>query len=538
MRRRILLTITVLALLAAVPSGAQVAYLDRYVPASPGTEKDLTVFYGPFLVPPGHDMNRITLDLPVHGGFFTAIAPNLVDARTGEEPSDQEAHIHHAHWLRATNDPQDELYYNFGFGWGLSWVFGTGEEKTQGSLADRSALEPSGIRYGIYIKKNQPQTLIYMLHNKTPQPLNLYVVLNVHFIYGTADEIRTANGKEFRALTGKLWGNTFDVPRDAAGDGSFVFPVEVWPGDTRQNPLGAYFTAGWSGTVVATAGHLHPAGREVVIANLGPAGSGCEADSDFDGYPGITILHSRKMDRVPEAFPFSEDYQMGVSKFGFRAPIRLGDRITQFGVYSNRDHAAYGAMSYAGLYLDKLQVPPAATGCNVASYGSVLLTGDPVGGDSKEGILNHAWQGDPDPLCGPSVGPACEQEELLWAGRVPVDTVHIAGFAYLPGNQSYRGPHRLLPQIAAGSQLRFVNDDAPLGIRHTITSCRWPCNGGYVANYPLPDGTFDSRALGFSDPIDGSPTKVEWKTPPELGSGLYSFYCRIHPWMRGAFEVA
>jgi len=26
-------------------------------------------------------------------------------------------------------------------------------------------------------------------------------------------------------------------------------------------------------------------------------------------------------------------------------------------------------------------------------------------------------------------------------------------------------------------------------------------------------------------------------TPPDLAPGRYTYYCRIHPWMRGAFEV-
>ena len=51
-------------------------------------------------------------------------------------------------------------------------------------------------------------------------------------------------------------------------------------------------------------------------------------------------------------------------------------------------------------------------------------------------------------------------------------------------------------QVKKGTSLTFVNEDAALGIRHTVTTCAWPCNGPYVANF-----------------------------------------CRIHPWMRGAFEV-
>ena len=29
----------------------------------------------------------------------------------------------------------------------------------------------------------------------------------------------------------------------------------------------------------------------------------------------------------------------------------------------------------------------------------------------------------------------------------------------------------------------------------------------------------------------------KWKTPTNLGPGTYTYFCRIHPFMRGAFRV-
>lgn len=553
--------------LASIPAGAHTegTPVDRYPPQPAGTEKEMAFYFGPFHVPAGQDLNRITFDLPVHDGFITAIAPDLIDVATGEEPSHQAAHIHHAHWFRTTNDPNDERYQTgleLGDN-GFSWVFGTGEEETQGSLNDRSALEPSGIRYGIYIKGDQPQMLIYMIHNKTAQPMNFWVLLNVKFVSGDAAEIKAATGTEFHSLRGKLWGTTFDVPRQASGDGTYIHPLDVPanPADTdrekaaypeypKSHPyddpttgyraLGKYFTSGYSGTLIAGAGHLHPAGRNVVLANLGPQGSGCEADTDGDGFPGTTLLNSRKLERVPEANYYSEDYQMGATKLGWRAPIRTGDRIAQFGVYSNDLYASYGAMSYAGLYADTQQVPPAPTGCNLESYAPKLLAGDPIGGIATEGVLNHPWHREPDPHCGLSISPynqPCDVNERAWTSSAQTSVVHIAGFKYLPGDLSTSGPTRVLPQVRAGSSIRFVNEDAGLGIRHTVSSCRWPCNGQYVGNYPLPDGDFDSAMLGNVDPVDGSAFKLDWSSPKTLTPGRYSYFCRTHPWMRGAFEV-
>jgi hypothetical protein len=98
-----------------------------------------------------------------------------------------------------------------------------------------------------------------------------------------------------------------------------------------------------------------------------------------------------------------------------------------------------------------------------------------------------------------------------------------------------------------------VNDDVAIGVRHSVTSCTWPCNGAYFANYPGPDGVFDSGRLGNADYIDGGLVQENggplfsygpsrelspvWSTPTDLAPGTYVYFCRIHPRMRGAFEV-
>ena len=53
----------------------------------------------------------------------------------------------------------------------------------------------------------------------------------------------------------------------------------------------------------------------------------------------------------------------------------------------------------------------------------------------------------------------------------------------------------------------------------------------------LADGrvAFDSGQLGT-----GGPPTVErdtWSTPKNLKPGTYTYFCRIHPFMRGAFRV-
>jgi plastocyanin len=84
--------------------------------------------------------------------------------------------------------------------------------------------------------------------------------------------------------------------------------------------------------------------------------------------------------------------------------------------------------------------------------------------------------------------------------------------------------------------LRFYNVDQAAGIRHSVTTCRWPCNGPYVANYPFADGRWDSGTMGY-DVIDKGSASPVAETPADLPAGTYPYFCRIHPWMRGAFQV-
>jgi len=72
MRRPISMVVTAaIALLVAIPTFANgpVAPAQRYVPEPAGTEKTMTLFFGPYTIPPGQDINRITLDVPFQNSF-------------------------------------------------------------------------------------------------------------------------------------------------------------------------------------------------------------------------------------------------------------------------------------------------------------------------------------------------------------------------------------------------------------------------------------------------------------------------------------
>jgi plastocyanin len=99
--------------------------------------------------------------------------------------------------------------------------------------------------------------------------------------------------------------------------------------------------------------------------------------------------------------------------------------------------------------------------------------------------------------------------------------------------------------VRAGQSLTFLNRDAPSppstgDAFHTITGCKAPCNRSTGIAYPLADGprTFDSGQLGFNANF-GAPAagRDTWETPRNLTPGTYTYFCRVHPFMRGSFRV-
>jgi plastocyanin len=116
--------------------------------------------------------------------------------------------------------------------------------------------------------------------------------------------------------------------------------------------------------------------------------------------------------------------------------------------------------------------------------------------------------------------------------------VAINDFVYGAGDLLRTGKRRRPPTIRRGTSLKFVNRDGD--IMHSITSCRAPCNRTTGVAYPLANGPvrFDSGNLGFGPVgITAAANRATWKTPKKLRAGTYTFFCRVHPFMRGAFRV-
>lgn len=501
------------------------ARLARYEPQTPGTERSYCLFYGPYTIPPGHDLSRVDLDLSLSDGFLVAGGPGLVFA-DGTEPGHQELHIHHAHWwFLEPGAPNYGPSVPFP-GW--KWISGSGEEETEGSFDLVSAAEGGNRRYGLAVREGERTLLINMIHNKTTRPIVVWVKVDLTFVHGTAAEIAGTTGENFRNLTPVLVGGSFDVPREPpGGDGVFVWPRDI-------NGTGQVWTAPFDGTIVIGAGHLHPGGQRAIVTNMGRPSEPCASDRT-DGIPGKTLY---ELDVINRETPLSEDFQIEITQPGFRATVRAGDRIVVNGVYESAEHGWWDAMTHTGFYVDEHPVAP-ADACSVELVGVPAGWSPPLGYPvlqaPTEGIANRAWTGDPDPLCGVTGSPACNRNLTPVPSGADTEVVTISNFQFTPGGLGLSGPLGP-PRIARGTRLHVVNTDIAAYVRHTMTSCPSPCDGPYVTNYPLPDGAFDSGFLGYEPTTMGGPPYWEFDTS-RLEPGRYTYFCRIHPWMRGAFDV-
>lgn len=546
--RRMLTLGLVAALLATIGASADPEYgqidptgrATQWLDGPAGGERLLTLQFGPYVIGPGQDLTRAEFEIVGADGFVVAAKPAL-RLPNGLEPLNTEVHMHHAHWVWI--DPNANGYNR--------WFFGTGEERTRGDVGLRALVEGNDVGYGVQMTRGDRLLLVSMVHNKTAAPITVWIEAQFRFVDGTPEEIQAAprtppagyadgtvwwGGRGFRALTPVLHGSTFDVPRDP--DGTYIFPLEA-PGGR----VGHIWTAPFDGTIVIGAGHVHGGGRTVVVENLGSTEAPCADDGlGFAGGTDIFRAHAfyRTLENGTQPFP-SEDLQMGITKPGWRAKIRRGDRIALNGLYDTSEHAYWDAMSFFGFYTDTTPGTGRAADGSCAPFiveGDTTVYDDP---DPAESVENRSWDLYPTlAVCGAAYGArACETTQTFTPGPV-VNTIQIGGFAYLPGDHAVVDTMGS-PTVRHGDTVRFVNTDMAADIRHTVTSCPAPCNGPYVANYPQADGLFDSRVLG-PDPVYMETANTDgyiyWDLDTStLDPGTYTYFCRIHPWMRGSLMV-
>lgn len=254
----------------------------------------------------------------------------------------------------------------------------------------------------------------------------------------------------------------------------------------------------------------------------------------------------------PGGPPISWDFSakvVGLPYWGVR--VKPGDVLRSNATYDTTQQSTYENMgiSVALLVPDDPDGKPNAPGVDPFTTLKDTSDGCKSGGiDAKpprlcdKGIVTHGHYKENGNHSGPSG---------TWnAPRgSPTSSVEIADFLYQPGDFSTISMTGV-PTVRLGSNLRFDNLDGN-SIFHTATSCAFPCKGPTSASFPLADGTtssgrpvdFDSSELGIGVPYIG-PAKqtLTWDLPIKAEEGyqpgeVVTYFCRIHPSMRGAFEV-
>ena len=460
--------------------------------------------YGPVHIAPGQ--NSIFIEpndlKPKVDGYVTRFAPNLI-LQDGTIPRVDQIHLHHAVWL-VNRAP----------------TWGAGEEKT-------TAAAPKG--YGWEYKTSDEWLMNHMIHDLLPTPETVFITYDIDFIPKTSPA--AANLIPVRTQWMDVVGGGYPVFDAIKGTGTGPANKRkyTYPDDdpTAYGGKGGYQANQWTvtkpSTLVGTAGHLHPGG---LYTDLKVTRDGVTK----------TIFHSVAKYWEP-AGAVSWDVSMTATDLnGWKVNVKPGDVVSVHATYDTSKASWYESMGIMAT-----EVADGYHGVDPFT-DKVKTTGKVTHGPLAEN-RNHGGgpAGLPNPL------------KLLDGPVVDGKQVLIDGFIYKQGNLSGTGTAGMPPVIHQGGTFTFVNNDAPPGlvgqiystagklpIYHTITSCKQPCNKATGIAYPLANGpvTFDSGELGYGPAgFTAAAQRNTWDVPKDLPKGTYTYFCRVHPFMRGSFRV-
>ena len=478
------------------PKGALKTELVSAREVQPGVERRL-YRYGPLTAAPGQNLvllGPVTIEKPLGDGYVLRYRPNLTDAETGEPPPVEQVHMHHAVFLNlsARDLAAPGLPQRLG---------GFGEEKTIATLP---------WPYGYRVNATDVWALNYMLHNGTAETRAVWVEMEIDWVPATSPVAATIKPAHPLWLDVRNSENypVFDSARGSGRDGKVTYPDDYGSRAYGDGPKLNEWVADRDMTLLATAGHIHPGG---LWTDLDVVRGGRSA----------RIFRSAARYFDPNG-PVSWDMAMEFSPDDWRVGVRKGDLLRISTTYETEK-----ASWYENMGLNMVFFAEGASGADPFE-DPVATRGEPTHGQLPE-ATNHGGgpSGMPDPTKLPD-------------GATAMDGVGIADFVYLPGDFQASGPLGLPPTIDPGRSLQFGNFDASAQIPHTVTACKAPCNRTTGVSYPLADGEiqFDSGQLGYGPPgLTAMAQRADWFTPSELDPGTYTYFCRVHPFMRGSFRV-
>jgi plastocyanin len=441
---------------------------------------------GPINVNPGQNIIRAngTNLFPQVPGYITRFDPELIYT-DGTVPGVDVLHLHHAVWLK-----------NF------APQFAVGEEKSIVQL-------PQGFGYRSTPADNW--ILNDMIHDLVGQSAQIYIVWKIDFVPDTSPAAATMKTvhTQWMDVAGLKAYPVFDVVRGMVKGSRYTFPDQASGAELAKIGSAQHWTPTQPSTLIQTVGHLHPGGLETDMKVR-------------RGSKEKTIFRS-KAKYYEKAGAVSWDVAMGATSDKWRVELQPGDYVSVHATYDAKKADWYESMGimpvavYNGVGVGGRDALKGATQKQVLTHGHLAENNNHGGGES----------GLPDPLGLPN-GPA------------PIGNIDITHYQYGAGDLNTGDSP---PTISPGQTITFHNNDAVPATNtfHSITSCKLPCNKSTGIAYPLANGPkpFDSGQLGFNTAGFGAPAadRDTWTTPVDLSSGTYSYFCRVHPFMRGSFRV-
>ena len=498
-------------------------------PAPPPGAQVLNYKFGPMKIQPGQNIINIDVqkERPNVDGWIVGFRPGLVDSKTGKKPPVTEVHLHHAVWLVD-----------------LKPVFAAGEEKTNFNA-------PPG--YGWRYTTKQTWIINHMIHDLVGQDHTVDITYTLYFIPDTAPE--AANIHEIDTQWMDVQGikpyPVFNAIKGTGTKGKFTYPDQAknpYP-DRPTNPRNQW-VVDRDATLVSTAGHLHPGGLWTDL-NL-----------TRDGKT-VRIFRSRANYYEPSG-AVSWDVAMSATNEAWRIHVKKGDILSTNATYDTTKASWYEVMGIM------------VVGITKDDEGGVDPFTEKV--DETDYLTHGRLPENMDPSSTRKVNSVYNNSIRLRQGPF-LSKVTIKNFAFSQGDLTSPGKKGLPASVQQGKSLTFVNADNPLTVRfHTVTACKNPCNKGSGIGFPLANGTglFDSGELGYGPTINlggiqpngdngipltaavdkptaksnctgvsgfakvlqaGCVGSTTWKTPRNLTPGTYTYFCRIHPFMRGSFRV-
>ncbi len=500
-----------------------------------GAER-ITYDVGPIDVLPGQ--NRIAYrpvtgaEKPAVDGWIVRMKPDLVWAngpRKGHPPQSIKVMFHHGVWINYgahANSPFGQLFA------------ATGEEKTIMEFPDG---------YGYRYNKSDGWLLNHMIHNLTSQEMKLDIRYTIDFIPDTAPE--AANIKPVEPIwmdveRGRIY-PVFDVHKGSGGkDGRFTYPrddPDAYPAGVHKN----LYTLPQDGVLISTAGHVHTGGLYTDLSLQRPgakyAGPKCNTKHAAEARRACRDRAPRvKGDHVhlfrshakyfEPAGPISWDMAMKGTSPDWMVQVKKGDTLNIQATYETKLASWYESMGIMVVYW-----APGAEYGRDPFQTKVDYPGQVTHGHYPE---NNVHGGKASDLPNPSKLPSGTT-----SGGTAGDPFLVSGFQYGAGDYRIPGAAGRPPVVEKGQSLTFElgAPDAAKEEWHSLTSCAAPCNRSTGIAYPIPDGKFqfDSGQLGNLNGRGDPPTvgRTTWSTPKNLPVGTYTYFCRIHPSMRGAFRV-